>query len=374
MTWKSARLTVLSERDAPGAALVSRLLDLSQQVLPQTYSSGDFVFTLRGVRRPDGGWQASPEGKSLRYAAMTALGLMRLPEEAQRAVLEGETCHDLIGRLAKRLSDVTGLGDVAVVCWAAAEAAHADLPDALRRLAEVDGDGSYQVVEAAWVVSALVAARSHADVEKHLAAARRRLLAARGAVAFPHTTGRGGVPWYRTHVGSFAAQVYPVQALARLHASADDPQALAAANDVAAAICTGQGKAGQWWWHYDARTGDIVEGYPVYTVHQHAMGPMALFDLADAGGDSHLDAICLGLSWLASPPETAESLLPGDLPITWRKVARGDRGKVIRGLRAASTRVLPGTRLRVLDRIVPPGVLDHECRPYELGWLLYTWL
>ena len=85
--------------------------------------------------------------------------------------------------------------------------------------------------------------------------------------------------------------MYPIQALARLHRSADDPEALAVAGTVAGAICSAQGADGQWWWHYDSRTGAVVEGYPVYSVHQHAMGPMALLDLADAGGDGHLDAI-----------------------------------------------------------------------------------
>jgi hypothetical protein len=61
-------------------------------------------------------------------------------------------------------------------------------------------------------------------------------------------------------------------------------------------------------------------------------------------------------------------------PITWRKVARGDHRKLVRGLRAASTRLHSGTRIQALDRVYPPGVVDHECRPYELGWLLLTWL
>ena len=34
----------------------------------------------------------------------------------------------------------------------------------------------------------------------------------------------------------------------------------------------------------------------------------------------------------------------------------------------------PGARLGLLDRTFPPTVVDHECRPYELGWLLYAWL
>ena len=208
-------------------------------------------------------------------------------------------------------------------------------------------------MDAAWTVSALVAARSLAPVEAHLEGARRRLLAARRSALFPRNT-EGSASWYRGHVGSFANQVYPLQALARLHASSDDQSALAAASAVAEAICTAQGESGQWWWHYDSRLGTVVEGYPVYSVHQHSMAPMALMDLVDAGGESHLDSIRRGLGWLARPPETGEALVLDDPPITWRKVARGDRRKAVRGLRAASTRVRAGWHLSVLDRIFPP--------------------
>jgi hypothetical protein len=374
MTFSSPRLELAASADPHSAALVERLLGITLRSLPQAYLDGDFAFRLDGTRASGGTWQLAASGTSPRYAAIAALGLMRLPEKAQRGVLAGDSCHDLIGRLAKRLGDMTSLGDVAVLCWAAAEAGHDDTDQALGRLAELDRlERPAYVVDAAWVVSALVAARRQADVEEPLNRARRRLLAARGAVLYPHTTG-GGVPWYRTHVGSFADQVYPLQALARLHASADDPEALAAAGSLADAICAVQGEAGQWWWHYDSRSGSVVEGYPVYSVHQHAMAPMALLDLADAGGARHLDAISRGLGWLAEPPETNEDLIVDEPPVTWRKVARNDHGKAIRGLRAMSTRVRPGWRLAALDRVFAPGVVDHECRPYELGWLLMTWL
>jgi hypothetical protein len=343
-------------------------------VLPQAYQDGSFVFTLNATDEPAGKWRLRPTGTSLRYGAITALGLLRLPEAAQRATLSGETCHDLIGRLAKCLDDTSNLGDVALLCWATADARHAELPHALQRLSTLDqGQGPVDVVAAAWVVAALVAARPHADVEQHLAAARNRLLAARAAV-YPHTIPSTATSWYRAHVGCFADQVYPVQALARLHDSADDPQALTAANAVAAAICAAQGDAGQWWWHYDSRTSGVVEGYPVYSVHQHAMAPMALLDLADAGGDLHVDAICSGLRWLARRPETDEDLILDEPAVTWRKVARADPRKAVRGVRAAVTRLRPGTRMQALDRLFPPGVVDHECRPYELGWLLFSWL
>jgi hypothetical protein len=374
VTEPSSRLSLLARRDSESAALVNRLLDLAQRILPQMYVDGEFVFTLNGTRRPDGSWQATPSGTSLRYAAITVLGLLRLSEPVQRSLLVGDTCHDLITRIAKRLDGITDIGDAALVCWAAADAEHEMLVPALQRLTELqEHSGPGYVVDAAWVVSALVAARPHADVEESLARARARLLAARPAQLYPHATGREA-GWFRSHVGSFAAQVFPIQALARLHRSADDPQALAAAESVAAAICALQGPSGQWWWHYDSRTGGVVEGYPVYTVHQHAMGPMALLDLAEAGGEQYLDAICRGLRWLVSRPESAEVMVLDEPPITWRKVARNDPRKLARGLRATSTRIVPGLRLTALDHVFPPGTVDHECRPYELGWLLMTWL
>lgn len=383
VTLQSSRLGLLAD-GAPGdAALLDRLLRIAQLRLAEQHDNGEFVFTVTGEAQPGGGWRLRPAGTSLRYGAITALGLLRLPEPDQRTVLAGMRADDLVGQLAKRIDEISGLGDAALVCWAAAECGHADLDHAVQRLAALDQpERPADVVSAAWVVSALAAARPLVDVERHLAAARRRLLAARGAAVYPHTTGPD-TPWYRAHVGSFADQVYPIQALARLHRSGDDPEALAVADTVAGAICSAQGAGGQWWWHYDSRSGAVVEGYPVYSVHQHAMGPMALLDLADAGGDGHLDAIRRGLRWMAGPPEgrsasarsaSTVELVLDDPPITWRKVARADPRKVVRGLRAASTRIVPGARVAALDRVYPPGVVDHECRPYELGWMLYTWL
>jgi hypothetical protein len=369
-----SRLSQLAASDEQSAGLVGRLLRIGLASLPGAYASGQFAYRVDGSPGRDGEFRLKATGTSARYTAIAALGLARMPEPDQRSVLAGECCRDLVSGLASRLDTLTSLGDVALTCWAAAETGHPALRAALARLAEVDSaDQPAWVVDAAWTVSALVAARSRADVEEHLARAVRRLLAARGQSLFRHIAGAVKAP-FRSHVGSFADQVYPLQALARLHASSADRGALAIADQTAEAICAAQGMAGQWWWHYDARTGGVVEGYPVYSVHQHAMAPMALFDLAEAGGDAHLDAACRGLRWLADPPETAEPMLLDDPPVTWRKVARGDPRKLVRGLRATATSTKPSARLGVLDRLFPPGHVDHECRPYELGWLLFAWL
>jgi hypothetical protein len=167
--------------------------------------------------------------------------------------------------------------------------------------------------------------------------------------------------------------VYPIQALAGLHASADDPASLAAAQACADRICALQGPAGEYWWHYDARTGGLVEEYPVYSVHQYAMAPMALLDLAESSCGVPADAVGRGLAWLARR-DNAEPMVLDDAGLVWRKVYRGDPRKLVRAVNGLATRVRPGLRLGPARRLFPPVGVDRECRPYEFGWLLFTWL
>jgi hypothetical protein len=384
--------------DADAAELVDRLCALALDGLPAMYraDSDEFVFT-RAFGRPGprssalrpaqatAGATARPEqrGTSTRYAAIVALGAHWLGPDQQRQVLGGHTVAEYVGLLIGRLPRVSNLGDAALIAWAAAQAGHDDLPRALAALKALDSDARkpQHVVEAAWVVAALAAARPAADVEAHLAAARDRLLDSRhsGRALFPHATRAGMLPWYRSHVSCYADQVYPIQALARLHRSGDDPVALRAATACADRICELQGAGGQWWWHYDARTDKVVEGYPVYTVHQHAMGPMALLDLTEAGGPSYRGPIERGLRWITDPLELrgvdgAEDIIRAADGVTWRKVYRGDPRKVVRAASGLTSKLLPGRQLPGVNRVYKPLAVDRECRPYEFGWLFFAWL
>ncbi|WP_127500651.1 hypothetical protein [Actinoplanes solisilvae] len=372
--------------DGETAELTNRLIALATRGLPDMYRAESDEFAFTRIFAPE---QTYLSGTSLRYAAIVALGVTWLPAAQQPALLGGHELEKFVSLLIERQASSGNLGDIALVAWSAAQIGHPMLSEALRRLHEFDRRTAPEyVVEAAWVVSALAAARTHADVEEHLAQARLRLLASvrPGSPLFPHATGPGLVKPYRDHVACFADQVYPIQALARLHHTADDPAALKAARTAAEQICRLQGPDGQWWWHYDARTGDVVEGYPVYTVHQHAMGPMALLDLTDAGGGDYAEPIRKGLRWLLGPAELSENdehgetvgngepMLLDEQGLTVRKVFRGDPRKVVRAARTLATRAKPGLDVPLLDRVYQPTSLDRECRPYEFGWLYFAWL
>jgi hypothetical protein len=367
----------LDSVDAETTAVVKRLLDLAPRGLAAGYDhgTGEFAQTVRGVADPTG-VSVRPEGANLRYAAMAALGLSRLPVEEQRSVLSGRTAADLAAGTARRAIDDPDPGGVALAAWAEAETCGNVAKGLFDRLDTLLGSGgALATVDASWMATAAVAAggRGHAgSVLDRSIGLLLRHQAAEGI--FPHGLPATSQPRWRSHVGSFADQVYPIQALARASAATGNDDWLAAANRTAAQICALQGPHGQWWWHYDARTGGVVEPFPVYSVHQHAMAPMVLFDLAEAGGEDHREQISLGVRWLETHPEVVEELIADRWGLVWRKVGRREPPKAARALHAAATAARPGARLRGLDRLLPPCVVDHECRPYELGWLLYAWL
>lgn len=361
------------EDAAPGIrALVTRLTEVAVRGLASMgYRGGPEVpHTLRGLPS-SAGPVAVPQGTSLRYAAIAALGLAARDLETQEAVFGGQSAADVASEcLAGAARPGTEPGGVALALWAAGELRGETDPFLVGRLTDAVLEPGVPTVTCAWALTAALAVPHGGDRLAGIAA--ERLLAAQWpAGTYPHTIPGG--TGLRGHIGSFADQVYPVQALSRLAARTGEDRYLAAANATAARLVRLQGPAGQWWWHYDVRTGGVVEGYPVYSVHQHAMAPMVLLELLGAGGDDHRAAVAKGLHWLEAHPECVEPLIADELGVVWRKVGRREPPRASRSLAAISSRVHPKLRVPGLSKLLPPGVVDHECRPYELGWLMYAW-
>lgn len=369
------RLDALAAASPAMRGRVDELIELAKRGLPFMHEGGMFAHT---VRRGGGGAAArvSPEGDSLRYATNVALGVSFLDMAEQRRILGGRTATELALQCAGRARCCDDPGAVALAAWTAAEASDIHVAPLFDRLTDLLGSAApVATVDCSWALLAATAASHLADTQPLALVARDRLLAAQGPSGlFPHHLPARSSGRLRAHIGCFADQVYSTQGLARLSLICRDPAALAAAEACAAAICRLQGPEGEWWWHYDTRTGTVVEGYPVYSVHQHAMAPMALLDLREAGGADHIAALVKGLAWLDGRNGSGRSLVSERDNVIWRKVARREPKKLVRAVSAATTALMPGLRLPGLDAIFPPGRIDHECRPYELGWLLYAWL
>ncbi len=354
--------------------LVERIVDVSSRGLPGMFRKEYrcFAHTLRRV-----GTRLELAGVSPRYSAIALLGLRHTNESAQRAALGGETAQEFAEHQVASIESHDNLGDVALIIWSAAECGVADLTRALARLRALwNASSNAFVVDAAWTLSAFLASREcgATRADAHQVKATLEQCLPHGSAIFPRWVHPSRSPFGRSHVGCFADQVYPIQALSRYHAAFLDEHALGVANACAEQICRVQGEGGQWWWHYDARNGSVVEGYPVYSVHQDAMAPMALMDLVDAGGRDFSEEIRRGLRWMQFAPEVGHSLIDDDIPLIWRKVGRNEPNKATRKIRAVLTGLHPSLRWQWLDRVAPPTAVDWESRPYHLGWVLYAWL
>ena len=356
--------------DNPGA-LIDQLKSMSLRGLARMYDRNAASFYFR-VDRTAGG--IAPRGHSARYTAITLLGLATESGPARETITAPHSIDEVCSRLLKEVAAGDNLGDVALSIWAAGMLGHADATyEAARRLAALSPlERAHPVVELAWTLVALTRV-PEADKTGLRDAVATRLMSVFNPASslFPHIAGGAGA---RAHVACFADIIYPIQALSVYSRAACNQQALDIASQCATHLCSMQGEAGQWWWHYDYRTGAVVEGYPVYAIHQDAMGPMGLHDLREAGGADCLPAIIRGLEWLTSAPELqGGSLIDPQADLIWRKVARREPGKTARYVQAAASRVHPSLRVPALDMVFPAAAIDFEDRPYHLGWLLHAW-
>jgi hypothetical protein len=357
-------------RRSPFSRTVEPLRMTSVRGLSRMYDPRERLFVFRLRRTPAGIVQ---EGLSLRYTAITLMGLGSLPDSMVSAVLGSDGREDVCRRALDEAARSDNLGDVALTLLAADAVGYGDVGSVARRLAALNpADAPHPVVEIAWALAALSDVPS-ADVARLRDRLANRLMSLFNPKSrlFPHA---GASASLRSHVSCFADLIYPIHALAKYSSAAGSARALDISATCATHLCSLQGEAGQWWWHYDYRTGAVLERYPVYAIHQDAMGPMGLLALRAAGGPDCSRAIGLGLQWLLSAPELAGgSLIDDRADLIWRKVARREPRKIVRYLQSAVSRVHPSFRIPAVDALFPPGAIDYEDRPYHLGWLLYAW-
>ena len=388
-------MTVVPDaRSDDQSRLLERLSETSVRGLAKMYEPRSLSFP-RTLREGAGIRPLVAEGMSVRYAAIAALGLSRLDEPTRRTVLGGRDAHELLPGILGLALAGRDQGAIALSAWAAVEVASATAPDgalaeqdrlarALDRLSgTVPTAMSAPTVEHAWTLVALLAALRSGEAmelaggaEQLVEAAHRAarlLLASQGPSGlFPHVLPADRLGRFRSHVGCFADQAYSIQALARYAAATGDearsrppPGAPTGSSPSRAARVSGGGTTtgGTGGSSSATRcTACTSTPWPPWP-YGAARGRRARPPRSGRGGPR----------LAAERPETDAELVADDLGVVWRKVGRHEPRKMVRRLRSAASAGAPERQVRWLDRLCPPGAVDRECRPFELGWLLYAW-
>src|SRR4051812_30569539 len=241
-----------------------------------------FCSVLR--RQPDG--RLVRNGISRRYTMMTLLGLHRLETVGMASPIATEP---VLNELLRDLSWISTSGDLGNLLWTCAELDPERLPSVYRRINLFDALPRFQdyarasTTELAWLLTGLSLAQEAASpgdwqFEDLTVEVNQKLHANQGPHGiFGHLApDRSVAGRVRGCIGSFADQVYPIFALSQFSRVVGDSASILHASQCAAAIVNAQGPNGEWWWHYHSGTGLVTLAYPVYSVHQDGMAPMAL--------------------------------------------------------------------------------------------------
>src|SRR5581483_5746119 len=237
-------------RDARVAALRALAIDGLARMYDE--ARGLFVFC---VRRTAGA--VVPEGHSHRYTAISLLGLANESRAVQEQVLRGRSLRDAAQALVQAASGISNLGDLSVIAWAG-HVCGCDTTPVWAHIAALRPDvRRHPTVEVAWTLSALATdASSRADGLRDRLADRLCRAFSADVALFPHILEESSST--ARHVSCFADFVYPTLALAQYALLTGSQNAARCATRSAEAMCERQGAAGQWWWHYDCRTGRVL--------------------------------------------------------------------------------------------------------------------
>lgn len=322
-------------------------------------------------------WELS--GESLRYAAISQIGIARWvkyhPED--RACLP-----NLWPRIMNNHNRIEHIGDIALALWAGVTSG-ADNCEPLARALAANWRNQAKLcnaVELGWIVQGCTLAiikrnDISSTLEPMLNEAKTRLVS---LFELQHSLFRrhnriGLEEIISKRIACFADQVYPTMALSTYGSCFDDDQSIEIAAQVVEKMCRFQGALGQWWWHYDVSHGNICEEYPVFSVHQDSMAPMAIMASDRVSKQNHMKEIEYGMRWLFGANELNENLVQMDQGIIWRDIEKREPAKLSRKVRSiCSVSGLTGLH-RLAGKCFVGFGINRECRPYHLGWILYAW-
>jgi hypothetical protein len=353
--------------DAVALTDTRELLTLAVTGIGSMYDPEKGLFCHRLRKTPEG---LLREGISHRYTMMTLLGLLRAQSMGLQAPVDAGA---IVDRLLGDTAWINNLGDLGLLLWVCAVTSK----ELLRKFHDnFDLSGSFRrfpdarlglTMELSWFLTGLVFAAKSEPVAglESLAHQTFRLVQAN---AGPHGLFGHVAKWHsvagvvRGSVGSFADQVYPTFAMAHFSEVFNSREARDSALRCAHAVCRRQSSMGQWWWHYDSVSGRVVEHYPVYSVHQHGMAPMALLALEETCGAQFDKHVQKGLTWINGANELHQDMVDTDAAVAWRCIQSPKANLYVAGVRALIGKEPSWGPLHVV----------YECRPYELGWLLYA--
>lgn len=371
-TERSNRLNSLAtiKNDIEPRNFINYMIGISVRGLEGMFDAKNQLFCYRTIKFEHG---VHNEGLSLRYTIISLMGLYMFEACGGKSNID---IRKVFSSLLEKLDRFDNIGDVGLLLWLCSlfepnKAVFIFNKLRLIDLIKINKDAIYgRTMELSWLLTGLTYLSSIEtiyikDLKVLTEEIYKNLLNNyRGMGIFGHVKKNIYPGGFRSRIGSFADQVYPIYALSKYSTVFGDKNALEIGLKCGESICRSQGEFGQWWWHYDADSGRVIGKYPVFSVHQDGMAPMALFALGKAAGKDFSVHVNKGLHWITGNNELNVNMIDESRNTIWRSM-------YLKKYIAYKYELLS---LLNLESHVEKRNLNvlYETRPYHFGWLLYA--
>ena len=361
----------LQQQNADFQRLADSVTRSASKCLALMFDKSSRLFSSAHTRRESG-----PNGEkvSSRDTLIALIGIHNLDETGAHSIVE---TTESLAAIMDNGDWVQGINDIGLLLWACAIISPEsfvqvtkrwDLRLAFSRYSDARiGDTAALSVFLTGLSCLAIALPDTSRTTRELAFdAYRRIRMNQGSSGFFGHCSVTSSLWGRIagEIGTFEDQAYATYAITKFSEAYGNHRAVETALDCALAICDAQGQLGQWWWRYDAPNGRIVTRFPVLSVHQYGLGPMALLALGEAIGSDFTPWVYKGLQWLEDN-ELRMDMMDESGQLISKGIRRTGSRKIWNGI----VNVATGRE----DREACTGLeLLPECRPRDLGWLLYA--
>jgi len=326
---------------------------------------------FRATPRIEAPGVAGPEASTLRAGSIVLLGLLRADEVGLiHPFSTGALRTRVLGDLG---TDSVGPGELGLTLWAESRADGGAIGEITGLITETVADRFDRIPleQLSWLVSGLTASSERSGGEQTtvlLDRAEAELLARMAA-----GTGLMHDPYHRIGGGltPVAGQFHSLIALDQLVRSERGENDREPAQRLATALLDLQREDGSWPGIVDSLRGEAAALYPILTVTQVALAPIAFGSAQRLGLEGDFaGAISRSIGWVNGGNRLGFDLVH-------EREARLDRGILLRREPGAVSRGFSTAARRLRGRLDDPEperlILDPDVSSEDLGWLLEAW-
>ena len=371
------------------AEFIDKLIDISLNHLSESINKEQLFYN----RLKEKDEVISRIASSTRYSIISLIGLYQARNYGYTVNLNLEY---LTSRITANLYKIK-LPDIGLLLWLSSVAVDDNLAkivyEKLDNMLKKTSINSLMTISLAWILTGL--SKSFAlinedeKVNKQLELLLTKLLKSYNSKAGLFTSFNGKkknifAKIIHSEIGCFADQVYSIIALSEYCKINDNQEVKSVVESATNRTISLQGNYGEWPWLFDVEKGTILEKYPIYSVHQTAMAPMALKTAGEVIGHNYGEIIEKSLEWFDKIDFDDNGFIDEEKNIIWRSIKkRGKTKSLLNHFGLNYGGITADDKKRIFKKIIlnklplkhesimEKLVVDYESRPYHYGWILY---